>query len=125
MSTGQPNSNQPERDPGTAHESEATSPDREEVLESLLNQTRHAVGDESYHSLLTDYVREHRLSSKFDFENLSELVRCIIQRTRIDELPVDKEETINWIATCFYEDPVACERVETLWNSIVNRIQNP
>ncbi|MEL7498858.1 MAG: hypothetical protein AAFN77_14720 [Planctomycetota bacterium] len=122
MSSGQPNPSQPEQNPADIDREASAS--REEMLDSLLDQTRQAVDDEGYHKLLTEHVRAQRLSSKFDFENLAELVRCIVNRTRIDELPIDKEEAINWIATCFYEDPVACDRVELLWNSIVSRMHD-
>lgn len=124
MNSGQSDPHQPDSGYNQPESNPANERDREEVLESLLNQTRQAVGDDGYHTLLTNYVREHRLSSRFDFENLTELVRCVMNQTSIERLPVDKEEAINWVATCFYEDPVACERVEVLWNSIVTRIQN-
>lgn len=97
------------------------SPD--EVLESMLDQTRQAMQEEGYHQRLTDYVREHRLPSKFDFDNLTEMVRCVLNRTRLDQLAVDQEECIAWVANCIYEDPVAQERTAQLWDSIVQRIQ--
>lgn len=125
MNSGQPNPSQPgSNEPEFQdHDSIANGDARSEMLESLLNQTRHALDNDGYHTLLTNYVREQRLSSKFDFDNLSELVRCIVGRTQLDQLPVDKEDAVAWIANCFYEDPVARERVESLWNSIVSRMQ--
>lgn len=125
MSTGQPSPHDPKQDSvesDCSDESQRELP-QEQLLDSLLEQTRNTMSDEGGHQLLTDYVREQRLPSKFDFDNLTELVRCIINQTNIDKL-VDKEDAINWIATCFSNDPVAYERVETLWSSIVTRIQN-
>ena len=97
---------------------------REEILESMLEKTKHFLEDDSCHGTLTDYVRDHRLPSNFDFGNVSELVRCVLKRTNIEQLPIDHEECVNWIANCIYEDPLANERTEVLWSSIVNRIQN-
>jgi hypothetical protein len=97
---------------------------REEILGSLLERTKHFLEDDSCHGFLTSYVRDHRLTSNFDFENVSEMVRCVLSRTSIDKLPVDREECVTWIANCIYEDPVANERTEALWTSIVSRIQN-
>lgn len=97
---------------------------REEILGSLLERTRHYLEDDSCHGFLTSHVRDHRLSSNFDFENVCELVRCVLSRTKIEKLPIDHEECVTWIANCIYEDPVANERTETLWASIVSRIQN-
>lgn len=97
---------------------------RDEILDSMLERTRHFLDDKSYHGVLTDYVREQRLPSKFDFENLSELVRCVLSKRSLEQLPISQEECISWITTCIYEDPVANERAATLWNSIVTRIQD-
>ncbi len=108
----------------TNHESVDEELPRDEILESMLETTRHFLEDNSCHGVLTDYVRKHRLPSKFGFENLCELVRCVLQRTNIARVPVDQEECVNWIATCIYEDPLANERTEVLWSSIVSRIQN-
>lgn len=99
------------------------NPPPEEILETMLEQTKHFLDKDSFHERFTQYVRQHRLTSKFDFENLSELVRCVLEQTRIQQLPIEYEECVNWIATCIYEDPVANERVARLWNSIINRIQ--
>ena len=96
----------------------------EEILASMLETTKHFLEDDSCHGVLTDYVRDHRLPSNFDFENVSELVRCVLKRTNIQQLPIDQEECVNWIANCIYEDPLANERTEVLWSSIVSRIQN-
>lgn len=96
---------------------------REEILESMLEQTKHFLDKDSFHERFTLYVREHRLTSKFDFENLSEMVRCVLEQTKIQQLPLDYEECVNWIATCIYEDPVASERANRFWSSIINRIQ--
>ncbi|MFK7767208.1 MAG: hypothetical protein AB8B55_08295 [Mariniblastus sp.] len=96
----------------------------EELLGSMLEKTKHFLEDDSCHGFLTDYVRTNRLPSKFDFENLSELIRCVLGRTNIEKLPIDLEECVNWIANCIYEDPVANERTEILWNTIVSRMQN-
>jgi hypothetical protein len=96
---------------------------RDEILETLLEQTKHYLDKDSFHQRFTQHVREHRLTSKFDFENLSELVRCVLERTKIKQLPVDYEECVNWIATCIYEDPLTNERAARFWNSIINRIQ--
>ncbi len=104
-------------------EEQDPQPAREELLDSLLNQTRQAMNETGSHELLTNYVRDHRLSSQYDFDNLTELVRCVVARTRIKEYPIDSEDAIGWIATCLYEDPIANERIELLWNSIVQRIQ--
>jgi hypothetical protein len=119
----EPNQNQPQpnREPYLDHEDETP---REEILGSLLERTRHFLEDNSCHGFLTDYVRDHRLASNFDFENLCELVRCVLGRTAIEKLPIDREDCVTWIANCIYEDPVANERTETLWTSIVSRIQN-
>lgn len=97
--------------------------DREEILESLLEQTKGQLDGDNVHEKLTAHVRENRLSSTFDFENVSELVRCVLQSTKIDSLSVDFEDCVNWIATCLYDDPLANERLERLWNSIVGKIQ--
>ena len=97
---------------------------REEILGSLLERTRHYLEDDSCHGFLTNHVRDNRLTSNFDFENVCELVRCVLGRTTIDKLPIDREECVTWIANCIYEDPVANERTEALWISIVSRIQN-
>ena len=101
---------------------EDDSPD--EILGSMLEKTKHFLEDDSCHGFLTEYVRKNRLPSKFDFENLCELIRCALGRTSIEKLPIDQEECVAWIANCIYEDPVANERTEALWNSIVSRIQN-
>lgn len=98
---------------------------REEILGPMLETTKHFLEDDSSHGVLTEYVRSHRLSSKFDFENVCELVRCVLERTNIERLPIDKEECVTWIANCIYEDPLANERTDILWSSIVSRIQNP
>ena len=97
---------------------------REEILGSLLETTKHYLEDDSCHGVLTEYVRIHRLPSRFDFENVCELVRCVLVRTNIEQLPIEKEECLIWIANCIYEDPLANERTEILWSSIVSRIQN-
>lgn len=122
MNTGQPSPLQPDSDGQELRDEE--TPGNAEMLDSLLHETKRVVDDRGYHALLTEYVREHRLASKFDFDNLTELVRCIVNQTKMDQLPVDKEDAITWIANCFYEDPVACERVELLWNSIVSRMHD-
>ena len=116
---------EPERKPiePNQHSFEEEVP-RDELLGSMLEKTKHFLEDDSCHGVLTEYVRTHRLPSKFDFENISELVRCVLERTNIKQLPIDKEECVNWIANCIYEDPLANERTEILWSSIVNRIQN-
>ncbi len=98
-------------------------PTHEEILETMLEQTKHYLDEDSFHEQFTEYVREQRLASKFDFENLSELVRCVLGQTKIQQLPIDYEECINWIATCIYEDPLTNERAARLWRSIINRIQ--
>lgn len=97
---------------------------REEMLDSVLEQTRHYLDSDSFHGVLTDYVRQQRLPSRFDFDNLCEMVRCVLSNTSIADLPMDCEECVVWIATCIYEDLPANERTERLWNSIVDRIQN-
>ena len=97
---------------------------REELLGSMLETTKHFLEDDSCHGVLTEHVRSHRLPSKFDFENVCELVRCVLGRTNIERLPIEKEECVNWIANCIYEDPLANEKTEILWSSIVSRIQN-
>ena len=97
---------------------------REDILGSILEKTKHYLEDDSCHGVLTEYVRTHRLPSKFDFENLCELVRCVLDRTNIDQLPIELEECVTWIANCIYEDPVANEKTEVLWSSIISRIQN-
>ena len=96
---------------------------REEILESMLERTKHYLDKQSFHERFTEYVREHRLSSKFDFENLTELVRCVLERSNIKQLPINYEECVNWIATCIYEDPLTNERAARFWGSIINRIQ--
>ena len=96
---------------------------REEILESLLEQTRSHFDDDKLHEKLTAHVRENRLPSAFGFENVCELVRCVLQSTNVESLSVDFEDCVNWIATCLYEDPLANERLERLWNSIVGKIQ--
>ena len=96
---------------------------REEILETMLEQTKHYLDKESFHERFTEYVRKHRLTSKFDFENLTELVRCVLEGTKVKQLPIDYEECVNWIATCIYEDPLTNERAAKLWGSIINRIQ--
>ena len=96
---------------------------REEILETMLEQTKHYLDKESFHERFTEYVREHRLTSKFDFENLTELVRCVLEGTKVKQLPIDYEECVNWIATCIYEDSLTNERAARLWGSIINRIQ--
>ena len=107
------------------HENENHEDDSaKELLGSMLEKTKHFLEDDSCHGVLTDYVRTNRLPSKFDFENLCELIRCVLARTKIEELPINKEECVTWVANCIYEDPVANERTEILWNSIVKRIQN-
>lgn len=112
------------------HEEFDSSPDqpvedqrRDEILETLLEQTKHYLDKDSFHERFTQYVREHRLTSKFDFEILSELVRCVLEQTKIKQLPIDYEECVSWIATCIYEDPLTNERAARFWNSIINRIQ--
>jgi len=96
---------------------------REEILESMLEQTKGQLDSEGLHEKLTEWVRDKRLSSSFDFENVSELVRCILHMTKINSLSLDFEDCVNWIATCLYEDPLANERLERLWNSIVAKLQ--
>ena len=96
---------------------------REEILESLLEQTKSHLGGDGLHEKLTTYVKENRLRSTFDFENVCELVRCVLQSTKIDSLSLDYEDCVNWIATSLYDDPLANERLERLWNSIVGKIQ--
>lgn len=120
----EPNQNQPGSDPDPYLDQTEDSPPEEEMLDSLLERTRHFLEDDSCHGYLTDYVRENRLTSNFDFENVCELVRCVLGRTSIDKLPIVQEECVSWIANCLYEDPVANERTEKLWRSIVSRIQN-
>ena len=96
---------------------------REEILETMLEQTKHFMDKDSCHERFSQYVREHRLTSKFDFENLTELVRCVLEGTKIKQLPINYEECVDWIATCIYEDPLANERATRFWGSIINRIQ--
>jgi len=102
---------------------DSDAPSREEILDSMLEQTKSHLDSDSIHGKLTDYVRENRLPSHFDFENVCELVRCLLQSTKIDELPIDTEDCVTWIATCLYEDPISNERLARLWDSIVTRIQ--
>ncbi len=108
-------------------EQESSNPadtgDREEILESLLEQTKSQLDGDSLHEKLTAYVRENRLRSTFDFENVCELVRCVLQSTKADSLSLDFEDCVNWIASSLYDDPLANERLERLWNSIVGKIQ--
>jgi len=101
----------------------AEAESREEILESLLEQTKSHLDGDSLHEKLTTYVRENRLRSTFDFENVCELVRCVLLPTKIDSLSLDFEDCVNWIATSLYDDPLANERLERLWNSIVGKIQ--
>lgn len=89
----------------------------------MLEQTKSHLDSDSVHAKLTDYVRENRLPSHFDFENVCELVRCLLQSTKIDELSIDTEECISWVATRLYEDPISNERLERLFDSITTRIQ--
>jgi hypothetical protein len=118
-----PNQKQSESNQGLPFEHEEGA-SKEEILGSILERTIHSMEDTSCHGVLTDYVSENRLPSKFSFENLCELVRCVLERTSIDQLPIETEECVTWVANCIYEDPVANERTEILWNSIVSRIQN-
>ena len=67
------------------------NPPPEEILETMLEQTKHFLDKDSFHERFTQYVRQHRLTSKFDFENLSELVRCVLEQTRIQQLPIEYE----------------------------------
>jgi hypothetical protein len=97
--------------------------DREEILDSLLEQTKSHLDSDSLHEKLTTYVRDNRLPSAFSFENVCELVRCVLQSTNIDQLSLDFEDCVNWIAACLYDDPLANERLERLWSSIVGKIQ--
>lgn len=97
--------------------------DREEMLDAMLEQTRSHLDDDSFHEKFTQYVRQNRLPSRFDFDNVCELVRCVLKSTKINQLSVDAEECVTWIATCLYEDPLSRERIERLWNSILGRIQ--
>ena len=115
--------NQPEQYDSTPNNMPEEDRTREEILETMLEQTKHYMDGDSLHGRFADYVREHRLTSKFDFENLSELVRCVLEQTKIQQLPIDLEECVNWIATCIYEDPLANERAARLWGSIISRIQ--
>ena len=102
---------------------EAETP-RDEMMESMLERAKHHLDSKSSHGVLTQYCREHRLPSQFSFENLCELVRCILGRTAIDDLPIQKEECVSWIATCIFEDLPSHERAERLWDSIIDRIQD-
>lgn len=106
------------------HSHDETEAPRDELLGSMLEKTKHFLDDNSCHGVLTDYVRKHRLPSTFSFENVGELVRCVLDRTNIEQLPIDREECVTWIANCIYEDPLANEKTEQLWSSIVRRIQN-
>jgi hypothetical protein len=126
--------NEPNADNSSERYGEFDSPDdlrpdgdpedsREEMLETMLEQTKHYLDKDSLHERFTEYVRENRLPSQFDFENLCELVRCVLQSTTIEKLSIDREECVNWIATCIYEDPLANERAARLWHSIIARIQ--
>jgi len=123
VSMSEPNQNRPEsnHEPSLNHEEEIP---REEILGSLLERTKHFLEDDSCHGFLTDHVRDNRMTSIFDFDNVCELVRCVLGRTTIKKLPIDHEECVIWIANCIYEDPLSNERTETLWISIVSRIQN-
>lgn len=117
-------SGEPYEDPDDPQLPDADGEADDEMLGSLLEQTRHYLDESSCHGILTDYVRAHRLPSAYGFDNLSELVRCVLAKTTIDQLPLDTEECITWIATCISEDPLANERAERLWRSIIDRIQS-
>ena len=97
---------------------------REEVLGSLLDNTNRDLAEPGVFPLLVEYVRGQRLPSSFSFENLNELVRFVVGRTRLAELTLDQEDCISWISNCIYDDPIAHQRTETLWLAIVSRIQN-
>lgn len=118
-----------EFDKRNTHENETTgsAPDdatREEVLGSLLDNTNRELAESGVFPLLVEHVRAQRLPSSFSFENLSELVRFIVGRTRLAELTLDQEDCISWISNCIYDDPIAHQRTENLWLAIVSRIQN-
>lgn len=101
-----------------------TNESQEELLESMVEHTKKQLESKNdIHEKLTDYVRENRLPSNFGFENVSHLVRCILESTTIKTLPLDFEECVNWIATRLYEDPLSNERLERLWNSVIDKIQ--
>lgn len=103
--------------------SDSSDSESESALESVLESTKQSLRDKGSFPMLVEFVRSQRLPSKFSFENLSELVRCILKDTRLKNLSVDFEECVSWIANCLFEDPVANQRAESLWNAIINQIQ--
>lgn len=97
--------------------------ERDELLGSMLESTQHSIEDEGAFPKLVEFVRNQRLPSQFSFDNLSELVRFILGRTRLKELPLDSEECVSWIANFLYDDPISNARIEKLWAAIVHQIQ--
>ena len=117
----QPN---PEFEPDSySLETESSIDEREEILDSLLEQTRHELHRDGVFERLTRFVREARLPSKFSLENLNELVRFILSSNQLDRLPMDQEECITWVSNCLYDDPVANERASALWGQIIDKLQ--
>ena len=102
---------------------EESDESQDELLSGMMEQTVHFLNDQSAHARLTRYVQSHRLTSRFSFENLCEMVRCVLPDEDFATIPVEKEEAVNWIAGRLYEDPLALERSENLWNSIITRIE--
>lgn len=98
--------------------------ERSEVLESMLASTQQCFDDQGLFPLLVKHVQVERLRSAYSFENVTELVRFILSRTRLPDLPIDFEECVTWVANCLHDDPIANERTERLWSAIIQRIQD-
>lgn len=99
------------------------SPDRDELLDSLLEQTQNQLNSDGVLKKLVDFVRAERLPSKFSMENLSELVRFILSADRFKNLPIESEDCVTWVSNCIYDDPVANERASVLWGQIIDELQ--
>ena len=101
-----------------------SSAGREEVLESMLENTRQTIEDQGFFPILVNFVKQERLPSAFSYENVSELVRFVVNRSRFSKLPIEVEDCVSWIANCIYDDPISNSRTEKLWQAIVSQIQD-
>ena len=102
-----------------------TDAEKENLLESLLEQTQASLAADGMFATLVEFVYSERLPSEFSFENLTELVRFLLQQnSSLEKKLEDAEECVSWITTCLYEDPNAHVQTKKLWDSIMYSIQN-
>ena len=113
-------------DEGQAESESVSEMHQGEVLDELVEQTKLAMGREADlgFEALVEFVRTNRLPSKFSYENLSELVKFLLEKTRLPDLPIEFDECVTFVSSTIYDDPITHVKAAEMWDCIIDQIQN-